>query len=283
MGNKKMTRKQAIFRRNLVLIGLSLILALIVLISVFIATDFIKNSKKEESKNETSSNITSSVVSETKSSSSEPIQSITSNSNTSDSNTALLDKSYSKLLLVNGSNPLPENYDYEGNLITIPNSYLKGWRNQVDKDIWVYLKAMIDDARSEGVDIGVLSPYRSYASQKELFEAQVNRELAKGLDRTSAEKEASTVVARPGTSEHHTGLAIDFNSVEDSFANTPAYKWLTENAENYGFIMRYSGEKEPITGVIHESWHWRFVGINHAKEINRLGMCLEEYIEYINK
>ena len=95
-----------------------------------------------------------------------------------------------------------------------------------------------------------------------------------------AENKAATIVARPGTSEHNTGLALDINCANDSFENTAAYKWLKENAENYGFIMRYSADKQDKTGVIHESWHWRFVGINVAKEMNRLQMCLEEYVEY---
>ena len=93
--------------------------------------------------------------------------------------------------------------------------------------------------------------------------------------------EAATIVARPGTSEHNTGLALDINCANDSFENTATFRWLNENAEKYGFIMRYSAEKQSITGVIHESWHWRFVGINVAKEINERQMCLEEYVEYI--
>lgn len=121
--------------------------------------------------------------------------------------------------------------------------------------------------------------------QNTLFQNQVNRCKANDTSLTDeeAEAEAATVVARPGTSEHHTGLAADFNMASDSFETTPMYEWLQENAEDYGFIMRYSSEKQPVTGVIHESWHYRFVGINTAKEINRLGMCLEEYLDYIGE
>ncbi|MEE1054018.1 MAG: M15 family metallopeptidase, partial [Acutalibacteraceae bacterium] len=90
---------------------------------------------------------------------------------------------------------------------------------------------------------------------------------------------AATVVARPGTSEHNTGLCADFNMASDTFETTPMYEWMCENAENYGFILRYPKEKQDITGVIYESWHWRFVGINTAKEMNNLGLTLEEYIE----
>ena len=78
-------------------------------------------------------------------------------------------------------------------------------------------------------------------------------------------------------------MALDINCANSSFEKTKAYEWLKQNAENYGFIMRYSEEKQSITGVIHESWHWRFVGINTAKKMNQLNMCLEEYLEYISK
>ena len=194
-----------------------------------------------------------------------------------------LDANYSNLLLVNGKNPLPEDYDYEGNLTTIPDEYINGSLKQIDKDVWPYMKAMIDAAWADGVKLYVWSPYRSYATQNMLFKKQVDRQIANGVSASEAEAQAATVVARPGTSEHHTGLAADFNMADDKFETTEMYAWMQQHAADYGFIMRYSGEKQEITGVIHESWHYRFVGINAAKEINRLDMCLEEYVEYLNK
>ena len=194
-----------------------------------------------------------------------------------------LDATFNKLLLVNGENPLPDDYDYEANLTEIPQEYIKGSLTKIDKDVWVYLKAMLDYARKEGIDIGVWSPFRSYATQKMLFEKQVNKQIQNGVPKEQAEDKAATIVARPGTSEHHTGLALDINCANSSFEKTKAYEWLKQNAENYGFIMRYSEEKQSITGVIHESRHWRFVGINTAKKMNQLNMCLEEYLEYISK
>ena len=191
-----------------------------------------------------------------------------------------LDIEFKNLLLVNGWNPLPEDYDYEGNLTTIPQKYIKGSLTQIDKDIWPYLQAMLDDALAEGIDIGVWSPFRDYATQKMLFERKINRLIEAGTPKENAETEAAKVVARQGTSEHHTGLALDINCANDSFENTKAYEWLKENAEDYGFVMRYSKEKQEKTGVIHESWHWRFVGIKVAREMNDLDMCLEEYVEY---
>ncbi len=194
-----------------------------------------------------------------------------------------LDVEFENLTLVNGWNPLPEDYDYEGNLTEIPKKYIKGSLTQIDKDIWPYLQEMLDDARADGIDIGVWSPYRSYATQKWLFEKQVQKQINNGVAKENAEDVAATIVARPGTSEHNTGLALDINCANHSFKETKAYKWLQENAKNYGFIMRYAEDKQEKTGVIYESWHWRFVGVKAAYEINDLGMCLEEYVEYKNK
>lgn len=193
-----------------------------------------------------------------------------------------LDSEYSNLLLVNGENPLPEDYDYESELVTIPDKYKNGQLNQINAKVWPYMKAMLEAAWEDGVNLKVWSPYRSYDTQNMLYQNQVNRCIGKGLSRQAAEIEAATVVAKPGTSEHNTGLAADFNMASDAFETTEMYEWMKENAADYGFIMRYSAEKKPLTGVIHESWHWRFVGIYAAEEINRLDMCLEEYVEHLS-
>ena len=189
-----------------------------------------------------------------------------------------LDANYKNLLLVNGSNPLPDNYDYTAELTTIPEEYHNLQLDQINKNIWPYLKAMIDDARSEGVKLYVCSPYRSYNTQKILFDRQVQKQIAAGVPESQAEDKAATIVARPGTSEHHTGLAADMNFTDDAFENTPMFAWLTEHCQDYGFIMRYPKEKIDVTGVIYESWHYRFVGINVAKDIKSKGVTLEEYL-----
>lgn len=194
-----------------------------------------------------------------------------------------LNSDFSNLLLVNGNNPLPEDYDYEGNLTIIDQKYLCGYRNQMDKDAYIFAKAMLDAAWKDNVELYILSPYRSFSTQSALFENEVKTHLNGSTTREQAEIKASAEVARPGTSEHHTGLAVDFNSVETHFEDTEAFLWLKEHGEEYGFIMRYAEDKQDLTSVIYEPWHWRFVGIKHAKEINRLGMCLEEYIEYLKQ
>ena len=204
------------------------------------------------------------------------------NTSSLDENIEGLDPDYSRLELVNAENPLSEDYNYEGNLATIDKKYLCGSLNRMDKDAMPYAIKMVEAAWKDNVELYILSPYRSYSTQTTLFNNEVTKLTKMGLSADEAEIKAATVVAKPGTSEHHTGLAIDFNIAEDSFENSESYRWLLENAEDYGFIMRYSAEKQPITGIINESWHWRFVGINHAKAMNSLDLCLEEYIDYLN-
>ena len=193
-----------------------------------------------------------------------------------------LDTEFSKLLLVNGKNPLPDRQSYAQNLTTIDAKYLCGELNQLDKDVLPYATALMDAAWADGIDIFIKSPFRSYETQERLYNNEVNYWIRKGMGQSEAEDKAATIVARPGTSEHHCGFAIDFNETNTSFENSDAYRWMLNNAADYGFILRYPEQKQEITGVIYEPWHWRFVGINVAKDINSKNMCLEEYIEEIN-
>lgn len=88
-------------------------------------------------------------------------------------------------------------------------------------------------------------------------------------------------VAIPGTSEHHLGLAVDFYPVSEKFESSAQFVWLKKNAEKYGFVLRYPEDKQSITRIKYEPWHYRFVGKEHAKFMNEHNMCLDEYIEYI--
>lgn len=187
-----------------------------------------------------------------------------------------LDANFRRVALINGKNPLPDDYDknVRASLVTIDaNLRNNNYVTDIHKDVYPYITAMVKAAQADGVNLKVWSPFRSYGDQKVLFENQVNRV-------NGDEDKAATVVARPGTSEHNTGLCADFNMADDAFESTPMYTWMIENAEDYGFVLRYPKDKIDITGVIYESWHWRFVGINTAKEMNELGLTLEEYVEF---
>ncbi len=151
-------------------------------------------------------------------------------------------------------------------------------------------RAMFEDAEKEGLKgLIISSAYRSYALQKYFYDKKV--EYYRGNHGPEeAVKLASMIVAPPGASEHQTGLAIDLttagllktgNHLSQSFAETPEGKWIGQNSWKYGFIVRYPEDKVDLTGIIYEPWHIRYVGIPHAELINKLGYCLEEYLEHI--
>ena len=143
-------------------------------------------------------------------------------------------------------------------------------------------KRYLKDMKKSGVtNIWVQSAYRSIEYQTDLFNNKINYFMLLGNTREEAEKLTLQTINRPGTSEHNLGLAVDFNYVNNDFEKTEEFKWLQKNAENYGFILRYKQEKEDITKVDYEPWHWRYVGVENAKKMNELDMCLEEYIDYL--
>ena len=140
------------------------------------------------------------------------------------------------------------------------------------------LESMINDAKKDNINIYVSSGYRSVKRQTVLYNRKVSYFFKKGFSKAQAEIEAAKIVAKPKTSEHHTGLAIDFNNIKDSFCKTKEYNWLLKNSYKYGFILRYPKNKSDITNVIFEPWHFRYVGLEHAKYIMENRICLEEYI-----
>lgn len=130
------------------------------------------------------------------------------------------------------------------------------------------------DARAQGLDIHNSSDYRTYDFQKECYDSIVNG---------YSKEYADSISARPGHSEHQTGYTIDCNSIDNTFADTAEGKWLAKNCWKYGFILRYPADKVDITGYAYESWHIRYVGVEHAKEIMEQGICLEEYLDIDSK
>ena len=130
-----------------------------------------------------------------------------------------------------------------------------------------YLHMLQADAKAVGIDIPVISAYRSYETQRALFDSY----YAKDGDK------ADTYSARPGHSEHQTGLAFDVGAIDDNYGDTIGGKWLYNNCANYGFIIRYLKGKEDITGYKYEPWHIRYVG-SVAEYIMNQGITLEEYL-----
>ena len=179
-----------------------------------------------------------------------------------------------RLLLVNRDHPLT---DYQPELKLVSNN------SEVDVRIYDDLVALLEAGRADGISLFPCSGYRSYDLQVELYNDKVDRLMEQGLSREEAETQAATEVAQPGTSEHITGLCADIVGIEyqlldDGFADTDAARWLAEHAWEYGFILRFPEGKEDITGVIYEPWHYRYVGKEAAKEIHEKGITLEEYL-----
>ena len=151
------------------------------------------------------------------------------------------------------------------------------------EDVAEALYAMLDAMENSGINgVKVSSAYRSYERQEQRFEEDVALYMSRGMSRSAAENAANKYLARPGHSEHQTGLCIDFvqgtTSLTEKFENTDAFAWLSENAHKFGFILRYPKDKVEITGYGYEPWHYRFVGRTAASKIYEAGICFEEYL-----
>ena len=173
------------------------------------------------------------------------------------------------LLVINKDNAISDSYKF---------SLVDFNGKSINSEIMSPLESMIDDAKKDNINIYVSSGYRSVERQTVLYNRKVSYFLKKGFSKAQAEIEAAKIVAKPKTSEHHTGLAIDFNSIKDSFCKTKEYDWLLKNSYKYGFILRYPKNKSDVTNITFEPWHFRYVGLEHAKYIMEKGICLEEYI-----
>ena len=178
-------------------------------------------------------------------------------------------------ILLNGTHVLPEGYEP-----TLAEA-VKGSGKYLDYRVAPYYQAMYDKALEDGIELTPVSGYRSYDLQVELFEDQIQLEIDNnGLDKTKATVAAATEVMIPGGSEHNAGLAMDICSLSESFEYTDEAAWLRENAADFGFILRYpkDAKSRAITKVIYEPWHYRFVGVEAAKDITAKGVTLEEYL-----
>lgn len=181
-----------------------------------------------------------------------------------------------ELILVNDLNPLPEDFV----VALVP----AGGGEQVDYRIQQPLEQMIAGAQAQGIELMVCSGYRNVAYQQTLYERKAAAYQSQGLALEEAQEEAKRWVARPGCSEHHTGLAVDivtpaYQVLDSGFAGTSAAQWMAEHCAEYGFILRYPQGKEEVTGVCWEPWHFRYVGTEAAGQMSRDGLCLEEFLQ----
>lgn len=147
----------------------------------------------------------------------------------------------------------------------LPESYGPG---EVLPEVMTAFKKMQSDMAGQGLNIYISSGFRSYQTQNNIYNRYVKQDGKAEADRYSA---------RPGHSEHQTGLCFDLNSIDNSFDNTPESLWLQKHAQEYGFIIRYPKGKEDVTGYMYESWHLRYLGVDLATKVYNSGLCLEEY------
>lgn len=188
------------------------------------------------------------------------------------------------LILVNAEQKyhFPDNMDEMDDLYDRKTSYYEVSDSELylNRTVIDALNGMIDDfyqAKGKN-DLLIASAYRSFDHQKRLFDRKVD-ELG--------ETDALTWVSRPGYSEHHTGLAIDLSvynvrtGVTYHYDGEGIYAWINDNSYRYGFVVRYDVKKSDITGVSHEPWHFRYVGIPHGLIMQEKDYCMEEYLDYL--
>lgn len=179
------------------------------------------------------------------------------------------------LTLINSENPIDDNYQ-----ITLTRLRNK---QAIDSRCYPELQSMMDDCRAAGLSPIICSSYRTYEKQQDLFEQQVQEFINQGYGKLDAQKKAAGAVARPGTSEHELGLAVDIvdennQRLNQYQENTAVQRWLMQNSWRYGFILRYPSDKTDITGIQYEPWHYRFVGKEAARIIYENNWTLEEYL-----
>ena len=172
--------------------------------------------------------------------------------------------------LVNKYNYLRDDF-VPNNLVEMTTPYSKEGIYLVEEARDNFYK-LVDKAKEEGLTIRAISAYRGYTYQKRLYDKYVE---ADGVNK------ADTYSARPGFSDHQTGLAIDVDNTISSFenfTNTKEYQWMLDNSYKYGFILRYPSGKESITTYQFESWHYRYVGLKLAKKIKASNLTFDEYL-----
>ena len=190
---------------------------------------------------------------------------------------ALLDDP--RMILVSRTHPITEDYPVETKECGSATAINKTLQTEA-ADAFLSMQAA---AAKDGVDVRMQSGYRSVSYQKKLYDNKTQYYRDKGLSEAAAREKAAAIVNPPGCSEHNCGLAADLNSPEHTtldtgFADTAAFRWLCENAEQYGFILRYPQDRQAATGIVFEPWHWRYVGVENALAIRASGLSLEEFI-----
>lgn len=179
-----------------------------------------------------------------------------------------------RLILINKQHPIPADYDF--NLGRTKDNI------QCDERIIDDLLLMMQAAKNDGINLVIQSPYRTFDRQESNFNKRIKYYMGQGMSYMDAYKTTSQVITVPGCSEHEVGLALDitsdtFQPLLQEFADTEEGKWLAEHSHEYGFTLRYPTDKEYITSIEFEPWHFRYVGREAAKIMYEENICLEEF------
>ncbi len=190
------------------------------------------------------------------------------------------------LFLVNIDNRLESNY-VPSDLVDVKDTRKDGRATQkLRKYAAMALEALFIEMRANGyTDVSVTSAYRSYSYQSSLYETAISNYMKQGYTRSQAINKVTGTMP-PGGSEHQSGLCCDMHNLgaaDQAFAKEKVAVWLAENAHKFGFILRYAAEKQDITGIHYEPWHFRYVGRYHATKMYESGLCLEEYMETFDR
>ena len=183
-----------------------------------------------------------------------------------------IDETNWNLTLVNSGYRIPDSYNPD--LV-----YVCGTSERLDSKVAKHYEKMFEAAQKDGVYLTPCSGYRSYDLQERNYNNKIAYYESLGYSKEDAAVKAATIIMPPGSSEHNLGYAMDIVCVDEWFEDTDEFQWLMENAADYGFILRYPKDKQDITKVTYEPWHWRYVGVEAAKEIKASGQVLEEYLK----
>lgn len=188
-----------------------------------------------------------------------------------------------RLVLVNKQHPIPDDYELKLGSIKTSRGSMK-----CDKRIIADLEKMLEDAKEDGINLVICSPYRPSTRQKYLFNKKVKAYVKSGNSYMDSYYLSAQAVNIPGSSEHEIGLALDiisdrYSGLNEGFADTDAGKWLAKHCMEYGFVLRYPKGKESITGIEYEPWHFRYVGKEAAEYMSSEDICLEEFKEQIRE
>ena len=188
-----------------------------------------------------------------------------------------------RLILVNKQHPIPDDYELKLGSISTPRGRMK-----CDRRIISDLNKMFEDAKEDGINLVVCSPYRPSSRQDYLFDKKVKNYIKQGNSYMDAYYLTAQAVTIPGASEHEIGLALDivsdkYSGLNEGFGASDAGIWLEKHCTEYGFVIRYPLGKESVTGIEFEPWHFRYVGKKAAKVMREQDLCLEEFTELVKE